>query len=299
MSIKKKLYLFDGSSYVYRAYYALPPLKTKDGFPTGAIFGFLRMLLAFLKEKNPTYAAVVFDAPKKTFRSELFKEYKAQRKPAPDDLKRQIPEIKKLVKLLGIPLLEVEGVEADDVIATLAKTFSQKGWKVIIYTPDKDMAQLLTFEGVKIINPLTEEEITPQKVEEKFGVKPHQIPSYLALVGDKVDNIPGVEGVGPKRAVEILQKVNTVEEMVKNWENLPPQVKKYLSKTSPEELKKWLSLVELKTDLELNLSEEDLKVKKPDLERLKEELRRLEMKSLLKELEKIKRSVGFGQRSLF
>ncbi len=298
MPFSKRLYLFDGSSYVYRAYYALPPLKTKDGFPTGAIFGFLRMLLAFLKEKKPLYAAVVFDAPKKTFRSELFKDYKAQRRPTPDDLKRQIPVIKKILKLLGMPVLEMEGVEADDVIASLAKEFSSKGWEVFIYSPDKDMAQLLHLKGVRLVNPLTEEEITPEKVEKKFGVKPERIPSFLALVGDKADNIPGVEGIGPKRAAEILKRFS-LREIIENWDRLPPDVKKYLSKTTPEELEGWLKLVELKTDLKLNLSERDLKLKKPDWEKLREELERLEMKSLLREIERLKRSVGLGQKSLF
>ena len=296
---KKRLYLFDGSSYIYRAYYALPPLKTKSGFPTGAIFGFLRMLLAFLKEKKPAYAGVVFDLPKKTFRNELYAEYKAQRKPAPDDLKRQIPVIKELVRLLGIPVLEKEGYEADDIIATLAKRFSQKGWEVVVYTPDKDMAQLLSLEGVKIINPLTEEEITPEKVEKKFGVRPEQIPSYLALVGDKVDNIPGVEGIGPKRAREILQRFRSVEEIVENWDKLPPSVKKYLSKTSPEELKRWLQLVELDYDVPLEVSERELKLQKPDYEKLKLRLEELEMKSLLKELEKLRKNHLLEQKSLF
>ena len=296
---QKKLYLFDGSSYVYRAYYALPPLKTKSGFPTGAIFGFLRMLLAFLKEKRPTHAAVVFDTPKRTFRSSIYSQYKAQRKAPPDDLKRQVPVIKELVKLLGIPVLEKEGYEADDIIATIAKNFSQKGWEVVIYTPDKDMAQLLSLKGVKIVNPLTEEEITPQKVEEKFGVKPEQIPSYLALVGDKVDNIPGVEGIGPKRAREILKQYHSVEEIIENWENLPPGVKKYLSKTSPEELKKWLQLVELDSNVPVEVSENDLKLKKPDYEKLKKRLEELEMKSLLKELEKLQKSHLLEQRRLF
>ena len=293
-----KLYLFDGSSYVYRAYYALPPLKTKDGFPTGAIYGFLRMLLAFLKEKKPAYAGIVFDAPKKTFRNTLFKEYKAQRRPTPDDLKRQIPVIKEVVKLLGIPVLEVEGYEADDVIATLAKRFSDKGWEVVIYTPDKDMAQLLSLKGVKIVNPLTGEEITPEKVKEKFGVEPYQIPSYLALVGDKVDNIPGVEGIGAKRAVEILSVYPTVGEILENWENLKPSVKKYLSKVGKEELKKWLQLVELKTDVPLKVEGKDLKIRKMDFEKLKKRLEELEMKSLIRELEKLRKS-GLGQKSLF
>ncbi len=299
MAFGRRLYLFDGSSYVYRAYYALPPLKTKDGFPTGAIFGFLRMLFHFLKEKRPTHAAVVFDSPKRSFRSGLFKAYKAQRKPAPDDLKRQIPVIKELLKLLGIPALEVEGVEADDVIASLAKTFSQKGWEVVIYTPDKDMAQLLSYEGVRMVNPLTEEEITEEKVLKKFGVKPSQIADYLALVGDKVDNIPGVEGIGPKRAAEILRRFGSVENILRSWEKLPPDVRRFFSKTSKEELSKWLSLTRLKTDLELNLPEENFKLKKPDWVKLKEELQKLEMKTLLKEVERLKKDTPIGQKKLF
>jgi DNA polymerase-1 len=296
---EKKLYLFDGSSYIYRAYYALPPLKTSDGFPTGAIYGFLRMFLSFLKEKKPSYVAVVFDPPKgKIFRAIQYKEYKANRKPISDDLKKQIPVIKKLLKLLGVPVLEVPELEADDVIATLAKKFSSRGWEIYIYTPDKDMYQLLTYKGVHIINPLTEEEITEQKVEEKFGIKPHQIPSYLALVGDKVDNIPGVEGVGKKRAVEILKKIETLNEAIENWDNLPWDVKKYLSKTKPEKLKQWLSLVELKTDTNLPIEEKDLKMKKPDYLLLKQELSKLEMKTLLKELEKLKQTT-LGLRKLF
>ena len=295
----KRLYLFDGSSYVYRAYYALPPLKTKSGFPTGAIFGFLRMLFAFLKEKRPNYIAVVFDAPAKTFRSEIFKSYKAQRKPAPDDLKAQIPVIKELLRLLGIPALEVEGYEADDVIATLAKQFSEKGWEVYIYTPDKDMLQLLSLKGVRIVNPLTEEEITTEKVRKKFGVEPFQIPSYLALVGDKVDNIPGVEGIGPKRAREILSQYKTVEELIENWDKLPLRFKKFFEKTKKEEILKWLELVKLKTDVPLSLTEKELKLKKPNYEAVKRKLQELEMKSLIRELEKLKRENPIGQRSLF
>ena len=295
----KTLYLFDGSSYIYRAYYALPPLKTKDGFPTGAVYGFLRMLLSFLKEKKPAYTGIVFDTPKKSFRKELFGGYKAQRRQAPDELKVQIPVIKELVRLLGIPILEVEGFEADDVIATLSKEFSQKGWEVEVYTPDKDMAQLLSLKGVRIMNPLTGEEITPQKVEEKFGVKPHQIPSYLALVGDKVDNIPGVEGIGPKRAREILKRFDTVERIVQDWEKLPPAVKRYFSSTSEEELKRWLSLTQLRYDVPLKVSPEDLKIRRPDFGKLKEKLQELEMKSLLKEVERLEKNHSVRQRSLF
>jgi len=299
MSLPKKLYLFDGSSFVYRAYYALPPLKTKSSFPTGAIFGFLRMFLSFLKEKKPSFVAVVFDSPKKGFRNELFKEYKSNRKPIADDLKVQIKPIKELLKLLGVPVLEIEGIEADDIIGTLAKRFSQKGWEVIIYTPDKDMFQLLSLKGVKIVNPLTGEEIDREKVLKKFGVEPEQIPSYLALVGDKVDNIPGVEGVGPKRAVQILREVGSVENILENWDNLPYKVKKFLKNTSKEELKRWLELVKLKTDLEIPLEEKDFKLKKPNIEELKKKLLELEMKSILNELKKLYQHGIFGQKSLF
>jgi DNA polymerase-1 len=299
MTPSRELYLFDGSSYVYRAFYALPPLKTKDGIPTGAVYGFLRMLFSFLKGKKPQYMAVVFDVPQTTFRSKSFSQYKAQRKPAPEGLKAQIPIIKKLLKLLGIPVLEKGGYEADDIIATLAKRFSQKGWKVYIYTPDKDMVQLLTYEGVFIVNPLSGEEITPEKVEKKFRVKPGSVASYLALVGDKVDNIPGVEGVGPKKAVEILKLYPTVEDIVKNWKNLNPKVKKYLSKSSPDELLKWFNLVKLEESVPLDLTEEDLKIGKPNLEGLKKELQKLEMKSLIKELEKLKEVGKPKQKSLF
>ncbi len=295
----KKLYLFDGSSFIYRAYYALPPLKTKSGFPTGAIFGFLRMFLSFLKEKKPQYVAVVFDSPKKGFRTQLFKEYKSNRKPIADDLKVQIKPIKEILKLLGIPTLEMEGVEADDLIGTLAKKFSQKGWEVIIYTPDKDMFQLLSLKGVKIVNPLTGDEIDKEKVLKKFGIEPWQIPSYLALVGDKVDNIPGVEGVGPKRAVQILKEVGSVENILKNWEKLPLSVRNFLKNTSKEDLKRWFDLVKLKTDIEIPIKEEDLKIKKPEIGKLKEKLLELEMKSILTEVEKLYKSGSLRQKTLF
>jgi len=299
MLLPKKLYLFDGSSFVYRAYYALPPLKTKSGFPTGAIFGFLRMFLSFLKEKRPSFVAVVFDSPKKGFRNELFKEYKSNRKPIADDLKVQIKPIKELLKLLGVPVLEIEGIEADDIIGTLAKRFSQKGWEVIIYTPDKDMFQLLSLKGVKIVNPLTGEEIDREKVIKKFGVEPEQIPSYLALVGDKVDNIPGVEGVGPKRAVQILREVGSVENILENWDKLPLSVRKFLKGTSKDALKKWYELVKLKTDVKIPTKEEDLKVRKPQMDKLRKKLLELEMKSILSEVEKLYKGGNLVQKTLF
>jgi len=293
-----RLLLFDGSAYLYRAFYALPPLKTSDGFPTGAIYGFLKMLLAALRDYDARHAAVVFDAARKSFRSEMYAAYKSQRRPMDDELKKQIPILKKLLRLLGVPLLEVEGVEADDVIASLAAKFSKKSWEVIVLSPDKDLAALLSFEGVRLVNPVSGEEITRQKVLEKFGVEPEQIPSYLALVGDRSDNVPGVEGVGPKRAVKILERYKSVENLLKEWESLDPKTAKALSKTTPEELKRWLELVTLKTDLKLEVEERDLRLSKPSPE-LKEELRRLEMNSLIPQVEKLSNRLGPYQPSLF
>jgi DNA polymerase-1 len=295
---KKSVFLIDGSSYIYRAYYALPPLQTSEGFPTGAIYGFLRMILKILKNKKPQYMAVVLEGNKKpNFRKKIFSQYKAQRKKIANPLKMQIPIIKKLTALLGVPLYSVEGFEADDVIATLTKKFIENQFsEVVIYSPDKDLIPLIALEKVKLINPLTEEEITREKVLKKFGVAPEIFPHYLALVGDKVDNIPGVEGVGPKKALEILKVYPDINLLIKNWKNLPPAIKKLLKNTSPEELERNLKLVELNYNVPIeNFTPENFRLKKPQYETLIKELEKLEMKSLIKELEKLR----YTSRTLF
>ena len=195
--------LVDGSSYLFRAFHAPPHLTNSAGEPTGAVYGVVNMLRSLLKRYKPSHMAVVFDAKGKTFRSDIYDEYKAHRPPMPDDLRTQIEPLHAIVKAMGLPLLCVEGVEADDVIGTLAKQAGDKGRFTLISTGDKDMAQLVN-DHVMLINTMTDTLLDESGVIEKFGVKPNQIIDYLALMGDSSDNIPGLPKVGEKTAQALL-----------------------------------------------------------------------------------------------
>jgi DNA polymerase-1 len=195
---KPPLVLVDGSSYLYRAFFGLPPLTSPTGEPTGAIYGVANMMKKLMAEYAPEHVAMVFDASGKTFRDEIFEEYKATREPMPDDLRAQVEPLNELVEALGFPLLKVSGVEADDVIGTLAKRGAEEGMRVLISTGDKDMAQLVDGDQVTLINTMSDTKLNREGVKEKFDVWPEQIVDYLALVGDSSDNIPGVPGVGRK-----------------------------------------------------------------------------------------------------
>ena len=201
----RTLVLVDGSSYLYRAFHALPPLTNSRGEPTGAVLGVLNMLLRMQREQNPELVAVVFDAPGKTFRDDLFAEYKSHRPPMPDDLRSQIEPLVDAVQALGLPLLRIPGVEADDVIGTLAQRAVDAGLQVLISTGDKDMAQLVNAH-VTLVNTMTNSSLDRAGVKVKFDVYPEQIIDYLALVGDASDNIPGVPKVGPKTAAKWLNE---------------------------------------------------------------------------------------------
>jgi DNA polymerase-1 len=286
----KTLHLLDASSFIYRSYFALPPLSTREGFPTGAIYGFLRALMSIMKSSRPEYMAVVFDSPAPSKREKIFKDYKAGRPAMPDPLKVQIPVIKRLLKLMGIPTLELPGYEADDLIAVIARRFSEKGFSVRIYTPDKDMLQLVN-EKVTVINPVNWEVFDPERVKEKLGVPPEKVPDYLALVGDKVDNVEGVKGIGPKTALTLIQKFGGVEGILRNWEKF----KSMYPQASREALEVSYTLVRPITDADLNLGEEDLRLSPPDTKRLTEELRRLEMKSILRDVERVFRLKDQGK----
>jgi len=288
----KTLFLIDASSFIYRSYFALPPLTTSDGFPTGAVYGFLRALLSIIKGEKPRFLAVVFDSPLPSKREKVYREYKAGRPPTPDPLKVQIPVIKRILKLMSVPVFEVPGYEADDILAVLARKFSARGFRIRIYTPDKDMLQLVS-DRVVVINPMTWEVFTPEKVEEKFGVSPQRIPDYLALVGDKIDNIPGVKGVGPKTAIRLIEEFGSVEEILARWE----EFQKRFPQAQKESLRLSYELVKPITDVAMDISEEDMKLGEPDMRELSRELERLEMKSILRDLEKAVR--GRSQGSLF
>ena len=288
----KTLHILDASSFIYRSFFALPPLKTKEGFPTGAIYGFLRALLSIMKSERPEYLVVVFDHPAPTKRDEVYREYKAGRPTMPDPLRVQIPVIKELLKLMGIPTLEVEGYEADDLIAVLAGRFSERGFKVKIYTPDKDMLQLVD-GNVVVINPMNWEIFNREKVEEKFGVPPEKVADYLALVGDKIDNIPGVKGVGPKTAVKLIERFGGVEGILSRWE----EFKKLYPDADREDLELSYYLVKPMMDAGLDIGEEDLKLREPHIKALKKRFEELEMKSILRDIDKVLKTRSQG--SLF
>lgn len=286
----KILYLFDGSAFLYRSFFALPPLTTSSGFPTGAIYGFLRSILAILKTEKPNYMAIAFDLPAPTQRKLAYSEYKSQRPPTPDPLKVQIPVIKELINLLGIRLLEMPGYEADDLIAYLTQKAKKEGFKVKIYSPDKDVLQLVEGSQVVVINPISEEVFDENKVIEKFGVPPQKLADYLALVGDKTDNIEGVKGVGPKTAINLINTFGSVENILARWDEFKrmfPQAEK-----NSLELSYWL--VKLKPPEDINIDIGELKRKEPNLSALRKKLEGLEMKSIIKDLDKI-----FAQKSLF
>ncbi|MEC9340535.1 MAG: 5'-3' exonuclease H3TH domain-containing protein, partial [Pseudomonadota bacterium] len=204
------LILVDGSSYLFRAYHALPPLTASNGLPTGVVFGVINMLRRLRREFPTTHFAVVFDAKGPTFRNDLYAEYKANRPPMPEDLAAQIEPTHEVIRAMGIPLIAVPGVEADDVIGTLARQASIIGMSTVISTADKDLAQLVD-EHVTLVNTMSNTTLDPAGVEEKFGVPPELIIDYLTLIGDTVDNVPGVPKVGPKTAVKWLKEYGDLD----------------------------------------------------------------------------------------
>ena len=287
---QKSLVLVDGSSYLYRAFYALPPLSNSSGQPTGAVRGVAAMLKKLQAEHEPDHIAVVFDARGKTFRDELFTEYKANRPPMPDDMSLQIEPLHALVKALGFPVLQVAGVEADDVIGTLAKQAAEAGQTVLISTGDKDMGQLVN-ERVTLVNTMTDTLLDREGVQQKFGVWPEQIIDYLALVGDSSDNIPGVSGIGPKTAAPLLAHFGTLEALYQRLDEIP-QLDIRGAKTLPEKFrgqreKAMLSrqLAIIRCDVPLPIKLDDLTMHAPDTQTLRELYTQLEFKTWLRQLD--------------
>jgi DNA polymerase I len=282
MADARKLCLIDGSSYLYRAFHALPPLTSSRGEPTGAILGVLNMINKLLKEESPDFVAVVFDAPGRTFRDDLFEQYKAQRPPMPDDLRLQVEPLLEAVQALGLPLLRIEGVEADDVIGTLATRAVAAGLATLISTGDKDMAQLVD-DQVTLVNTMSGTRLDRQGVKAKFDVLPEQMVDYLALVGDASDNIPGVPKVGPKTAAKWLNQFGTLDGIVAHAEQIPGKVGDSL-REHLDQLDLSRQLATIRCDLALDASIVALQVAAPDLERLRGLYTRLELTSLLRQL---------------
>jgi DNA polymerase-1 len=278
----RKLILVDGSGYLYRAFHALPPLSNSKGEPTGAVLGVLNMLNKMVKEESPDRIAVVFDAPGRTFRDALFEQYKAHRPTMPDELRSQVQPLYDTVAAMGLPLLRVPGVEADDVIGTLAKQGAASGYEVLISTGDKDMAQLVGTH-VGLINTMSNTRLDRAGVKAKFDVFPEQIVDYLALVGDTSDNIPGITGVGPKTAAKWLNQYGSLDELVAHAGDVGGKVGENLrNELVMLELSRKLATID--TTLTLDIDAEGLAAGAPDLPRLRELYARLELRSLLKAL---------------
>ena len=279
---KDPIILVDGSSYLYRAYHALPPLTNSKNQPTGAIKGVISMIKKILIDHPESPLAVVFDAKGKTFRHEMYSKYKANRPPMPEDLVQQIEPIHKIISLMGIKLIMIPGVEADDVIGTLAEQAREKKLDTVISTGDKDMTQLVC-ENVSVVNTMSGELLNESGVLKKFGVGPALITDYLALIGDKSDNVPGVDKVGPKTAVKWLNEYNDIEGIKKNAESIGGKVGENL-RSSIEMLDLAHELVRIKTDVPLEVGIEDLIITEPDTKQLTEIYKELEFNAWLQEV---------------
>jgi DNA polymerase-1 len=280
--LEKTLLLVDGSSYLYRAFHALPDLRNAAGDPTGAIYGVLNMLRKLLADTKADYLACVFDAKGKTFRDELYAQYKANRAPMPDDLGSQIEPLFEAIRALGWPLLQIEGVEADDVIGTLAREAERRDMRCVISTGDKDLAQLVS-DRVTLVNTMTNERLDPDGVKAKFGVPPERFLDYLTLVGDSVDNVPGVDKVGPKTAAKWLSEYGSLENLVANAAKIGGAVGENLRKAL-DWLPQGRALLAVKCDVKLPLAMEELKLAPRDEKRVAELFSRFGFKSWSKDV---------------
>ena len=277
----KKIFLIDGSSYLYRAFHAMPPLTTSTGLPTGAVKGVTNMLRNLRKENPDSYYLSIFDAKGKNFRHEIFEDYKANRPPMPEDLREQLSPLKEICNAMGMPVIEIPKVEADDVIATLAVMGSQQGMPMVISSLDKDLMQLVEDPLIKMMNTMNNQIYDVSGVVEKFGVHPNQIVDYLAIVGDTSDNIPGVPKVGPKTAVKWLNEFKTLQGIIDNSDSLTGVVGQNFRDSIPD-LDRNIELVTLKKDVDLKISFEDLLKAEENQEELNKLFTSLEFKTWIK-----------------
>ena len=277
----KKIFLIDGSSYLYRAFHAMPPLTTSTGLPTGAVKGVTNMLRNLRNENPNSHYLAIFDAKGKNFRHSIYKDYKANRPPMPPELREQLAPLKSICNAMGMPVVEIPDVEADDVIATLAVMGAQRGIPMIISSLDKDLMQLVEDPLVKMVNTMNNKVYDVAGVQEKFGVQPDQIIDYLALVGDTSDNIPGVPKVGPKTAVKWLNEFKDLEGITQNAENFPGVVGQNL-RDSIQDLDRNVELVTLKKDVDLSVSLDELLAATENQEELNKLFASLEFKNWIK-----------------
>ena len=278
---KDPVYLIDGTAYIYRAYHAIAPLSNKKGLPTNAVLGFTNILLRVIREKEPRFLAIAFDVKGPTFRHQIFPDYKADRPPMPKDLAIQIPYVKKVVQANGILCLEMAGVEADDLIATAARSFEKIGQPVVMVTGDKDLLQLVS-DTTTFWDPMNDRTMTPQAVHDKYNVPPCKLLDLFSLVGDKVDNIPGVPGIGPKTAEKLINEYGSIENLFNNLDKLSKKKLKENLTANRDQAFFSKKLIRLKEDVEIPESLESYQIPAPDVTALREIYRELEFSRLLK-----------------
>ena len=293
MSDRPKLFLIDGSSYLYRAFYAIGHLSNSKGLPTNATFGFIQMLLKVLKEHRPDYLAVIFDSKAPTFRSEVYKEYKANRPAMPEGLTPQIPYIKKIIEGYRIALLEMEGYEADDLIGTVAKRLESEV-DVVIITGDKDILQLVS-DRIQVYDTMKEKRFGVEEVIQRFGVSPEQVVEVMGLAGDAIDNIPGVPGIGEKTAIQLIKTYGSIENLLTHVEEIPRKKLKENLKTHGDLARLSRRLATIHIDVPVSYQLKDFSLSPPDLKGLKELFKELEFNKLLKELLEEKDSISEGR----
>ncbi len=293
----KRLFLVDGMSHIYRAYYAIRNLSNSRGLPTNAIYGFTSMLRKLIQEEKPEYLGVAIDLEGPTVRHEKFEAYKATRKPMPEDLVQQIPYILRVCEVFRVPILSYPGYEADDVIGTLAGQAGGQGLTAVVVTSDKDMLQLVD-DQVLVLDPMKDNLILDaRKVEEKFGVKPKQVPDLLGLWGDSVDNIPGAPGIGEKGARELIQSYGTIEACLRNWDKVKKKTHQASLRDNADQIRMSLELATIRTDLPLTLDLEALVLREPDRKAAFDLFAELEFKTLMREfLDEQKREPVKGTR---
>ncbi|MFH1727249.1 MAG: DNA polymerase I [Pseudomonadota bacterium] len=292
----KTLFIIDGSSYFYRAFHAIKPLTTKEGIPTNAIYGFTVMLMRIIKEHDPSHICIAFDHPSKSFRHDIYSAYKANRSAMPDELRVQIPYIKKLVQGLNICAIEKEGFEADDIIGTLTKNYEHE-MKVTIVSGDKDLMQLVN-EKTNMLDTMKDKLYGPKEVLEKFGVGPELIIDYLAMVGDSSDNVPGISGIGAKSAVKFINQFGNLEKLFENADNIKGKISENI-KNEKEKAILSKQLVTLNTEMTLDVSENDLEKKEINSEALSKLFNKLEFKRFLTEIEGMKQKTKLDQSKYY
>ncbi|MGB9715522.1 MAG: DNA polymerase I [Thermodesulfovibrionales bacterium] len=276
-----KIYLIDGNSYAYRAYYAIKELSTSGGIPTNAVYGFTNMLLKIIREKKPDGIAVSFDSPVPTKRHILFEEYKAHRPETPVGLIEQMPHIRRIISAFNIKVFEKPGYEADDIIGTVSRRLASEGMDIYIVSADKDMLQLVD-KGIKIYDPLKDRILDKEYVMERFGIEPKRIPEFMALTGDAVDNIPGIKGIGEKTAKEILSAVHSLDELLENPEVLKKEKLRRLISENTDIVRMSYMLATIDTSVPLDVEKEEFRLKEPDWSELLSLFRELEFTSLIK-----------------